>query len=207
MSRHKKTAKGVAVVEFTLGLLLLVPLLLGTLVFGFRLVNAIQMDQITRDVGRMYTRGINFRNPGPIQNAQTMSSGFDLSANGTSVLIFSQIRSPLTQTDCDASNAVAPVIAAGTPCVNLGKQVFLEQVTVGNTNIGASGFGTPPLQVDYTVSLKDQGRNSAAQVGASFTIGLNTSEYAYVAEMWNKTPSLQIAGMTGQPYVYSRAIF
>jgi len=205
---------GVAIIEFTLSLFVLVPLLLGIFVYGFRLVDAVEMDQITRDVGRMYSRGINFRNAGPISNAQTMASGFNLSAapNGTSVLIFSTVRI-CQQSDCDAANAPSP---AGGTCANLGKLVFTEQVTLGNPNMGASGFGTPPLNgvsPTYSVSVADFGKNTAAQAGPAFTAlftgvtALNPGEYAYVAEMWNKTPQLQIANLTGQPFVYARAIF
>ena len=211
MKRQTNFRSGVAIMEFTMSLFVLAPLLLGVFVYGFRLVDAVEMDQITRDVGRMYCRGINFRNPGPISNAQTMASGFNLSGTGTSVLIFSTIKI-CQQSDCDAANA--PTV--GATCNNRGKAVFTEQVTLGNTNMGVSGFGTPPLNgttPTSSVSVADLGNNTAAQAGPAFNAlftgatALNPGEYAYVAEMWNKTPQLQIVNLTGQPYVYSRAIF
>ena len=79
MEKQEKAApgrRGVAIVEFTLSLVVLIPLLLGTLVYGFRLIRAIEMQQITRDLGHMYLEGVNFRNAGPQQSAQTMSTGF-----------------------------------------------------------------------------------------------------------------------------------
>ncbi len=65
----KKRRSGVAVVEFSFSLLVLVPLVLGVFVFGFRLIFSLQMMQVTRDLGHMYIEGINFRLSGPIGNA------------------------------------------------------------------------------------------------------------------------------------------
>src|SRR3977135_1631859 len=73
--------KGVAIVEFTFSMVVLVPLLLGVFVLGFRLIRSLQMQQVVRDLGHMYIRGIDFRNPGPVSNAQTMAQSFDLTAS------------------------------------------------------------------------------------------------------------------------------
>ena len=210
--------RGVAIVEFTLSMLFLIPLLLGTFVFGFRLVRSLSMEQIVRDLGHMYLRGINFRNAGPIQNAQTLSAGFNLTSTGDSVAIFSQIK-VIQQSDCDAAN---PLSVPGTVhCTNLGNPVFTEEVFVGNTSLTISGvsvaksaFGSPPLQADQTVSVANQGNNALASAG--HTVGptgfakvllLNSGELAYVVEMINGTPSLSIPGLSGTPQVYARSIF
>ena len=57
--------------EFTLSLLVLTPLLIGTYVFGFRLVRKQQTDQITRDLAHMYSRGVNFKLSGAATEAMT----------------------------------------------------------------------------------------------------------------------------------------
>lgn len=201
--QKRKSERGAAAIEFTLSTMFLVPLLLGTLVFGFRLIRAIEMDQITRDLGHMYVRGVDFRNPGPQQNAQTLASGFDLSATGTSVAILSQIKL-IQQSDCDAAN---PGLPPGTPCRNLNKPVFTEQLTIGNTSDGSSRFGTPPTSVG-TVSATDQANNaSAVATGFSSVMSLSAGVVAYMAEMINQTPDLNIPGFSGAPLVYARAIF
>lgn len=202
MSRQARRRRGAAVLEFSLASIFLVPLLLGTLVFGFRLVRSIQMYQITRDLGHMYIRGVNFQNAGPQQNAQTLASGFNLTSGGTSVVILSQIKIE-TQADCDAAG-IAP---AGTACANLGRPVFMQQLTLGNSSSGASPFGTPPTTAG-NVSLVDMARNPAA-VAANFSsimtlpVGVN----AYMAEMINLTPDLNIPSLSGAPQVYARTIF
>lgn len=199
--------RGVAMVEFALSLTFLIPLLLGTFVFGFRLIRSIEMSQITRDIGHMYIRGINFRNAGPQANAQTLASGFDLATTGKSLIVLSKIKL-VQQADCDAANAIVG-IGAGRPCANLNKTVFLEQLTMGNTSIQGSVFGTPtPLQADFTVATKDIGRTTTTQT-SSFdpVLTLKAGEYAYVCEMFNQTPDLNVPGLSGQPQVYARTIF
>src|SRR5438132_5169590 len=122
---------GVAVVEFSLSLILLIPLLLGTFVFGFRLIRSLQMEQVVRDLGHMYIRGVNFRNAGPRQNAQTLAQSFDLTTSGTSLVVLSQIK-VVQQSDCDAAN---PLSIPGTHCTNLNNPVFTEQLKIGNSSL------------------------------------------------------------------------
>jgi hypothetical protein len=205
--RTLKSRSGVAIVEFSLSLAFLTPLLVGTFVYGFRLVTSLQLMQITRDLGHMYIEGINFRNSGPIQNAQTLASGFNLTSNGTSVVILSQVKVE-QQSDCDAANIAPP----GKPCANLGKPVFIEQLTIGNTGTGSSAFGTPPTATvngaTYQVTSVSQASSSAAVAnGFNSVLALNAGETAYVAEMVNQTPALNVPGVSGQPLVYARTIY
>jgi hypothetical protein len=161
------------------------------------------MQQITRDVGHMYVRGVDFRSAGSITVAQTLSSGFDLSASGTSEVVLSKIRLA-TQADCDAANPLTP----GLPCTNLNQPVFLEQLTIGNSGGGPSNFGTPPVQSDQTVSGANLANNSSAKA-QNFTsvLSLKSGEAAYVAEMINLTPDLNIPGFSGKPLIYTRSIY
>ncbi|HTX37382.1 MAG TPA: hypothetical protein VME43_20280 [Bryobacteraceae bacterium] len=206
-TRKFKSRSGVAIVEFSMSLLFLTPLLLGAFVFGFRLVCSIQMMQITRDLGHMYIEGINFRNTGPISNAQTLASGFNLTSSGSSVVILSEVKVE-QQSDCDAAN-IAP---AGKPCANLGQPVFVEQLTIGNTSSGSSAFGTPPTTTvngvtNEVTSVNQASSSSAVASGFNSVLALNAGEIAYVAEMVNQTPALNIPGFSGEPLVYARTIF
>jgi len=215
--RHSRSRRrGTAVVEFTLSLVFLVPLLLGTFVFGFRLIRSLEMEQIVRDLGHMYIRGVDFRNAGPIANAQTLAQGYDLTSSGTSLIIFSQIRT-VTQADCDAANPLSP---PGTHCTNLGNPVFTEQVKVGNSNLliyGATArsvYGSPPVQTDKTVTSVNQANNIQAAAGVTSPasgfatlILLQAGEVAYLVEMYNATPELNIPGLSGSPQVYAKSVF
>jgi hypothetical protein len=205
----KERRSGIAIVEFSLSVGFLVLLLLGTLVFGFRLIRNLQMEQIVRDICHMYIKGVNFRNPGPISNAKTLAQSFDLSSGGSSVLILSQIRI-LQQADCDAANPGRP---AGTHC-NTG--LAINGVSSANSN-----FGTPPVQADFTVSAFDQANTPSASAGVSGSpgppivpgtgfaglIALKAGESAYMVEMYNATNDLNIPGLSGRPQVYARSVF
>lgn len=209
--------RGSAVLEFTFSLLFLIPLVLGTLVFGFRLIRGIEMDQIVRDIGHMYVRGVDFTQSGAVSNAQTMATGFNLTSTGTSLLVLSTIKI-LQQADCDAAN---PTLPAGTHCTNLGNPVFTQQIKIGNSSLSVNGqsmhasvFGTPPLQTDKTVSATDQANtstaaagNATATTGFSAVLTLTAGEYAYVVEMFNGTAELNIIGLSGAPQVYARSVF
>ena len=215
-TRSTKARRGVAVMEFTFSLLFLIPLLLGVFIFGFKLIRSLEMTQVTRDLGAMYLRGVDFRGAGAQQTAQTLAEDYNMTATGTSVAILSRVKL-ITAADCTLANAVAPVVA-GSACANSGKLVFTEQLIVGNSAAGSSHFGAPPVQPNsctpiaqgtpcvYTVTVKDLGRNTNAQT-TNFPMVLNAGEFAYVAEMVNQTPDLNIPGLSGGPLVYARAIF
>jgi hypothetical protein len=214
-NRNRSGKRGVAVIEFTFSLVVLIPMLLGALVFGFRLIHSLEMEQVVRDIGHMYIKNVDFRLPGPIANAKTLAATFNLNTNGTSVLILSKIR-VVTQADCDANN-----VTAGIHCTNLGNPVFVEQLKIGNTSLQAAGvsisssvFGTPPTQANFTVLAADQANNAAASAGNAAggtgfaaLMGILPGEFAYLVEMRNATPDLNIPGFSGSPQVYARSIF
>jgi hypothetical protein len=206
---------GATIIEFTLSLAFLVPLLIGTFVFGFRLVQAQQVDQITRDLAHMYSRGIEF-NTSAASEAVSLAGQFGLSSGGNAALIFSTI-SLATTSDCQAFNGT-------NTCPNLGKPVFNEQIAIGNVTANASVFGTPVssgtlpattpaitgVSDDYstTVTSAAQGGQSWALAnGFSNVVTLTSGQVVYVVEMFDHTPALNVGGITGAPLVYSRAIF
>ena len=215
-TRSTKARRGVAVMEFTFSLLFLIPLLTGILVFGFKLIRSLEMTQVTRDLGAMYLRGVDFRSTAAQTTAAKLAANFDMTANGTSVVVLSKVKL-VTTADCIAANSAAPIVA-GNNCVNLNKLIFTEQLKVGNPASGSSAFGTPPVQAVgctplgpgtpcvYTVTIKDQGRNTQSQAN-NFAMTLLAGEFAYVAEMVNLTSEFTIPGVGGGPQVYARAIF
>ncbi len=208
--QHKQS--GATVLEFTLSLSVLIPLLIGVYVFGFRLVRAQQVDQITRDLAHMYSRGVDFTQSGAAGEAGTLANQFGLTSTGNSVVIFSTIQIE-TATACKAATG-------NTSCRNLNQPVFTEQVAIGNTSANKSVFGvptstgtlpaTPNVSNDYStsVSLTDQAISTwAAANYFNNVLALNSGEVTYVVEMFNNTPDLSVPGLTGAPQVYSRAIF
>jgi hypothetical protein len=217
--RSAKGMRGSAVIELSLAMAYLLPLMIGVFVYGFKLIRSLEMYQVTRDVGVMYLRGVDFRNnadgtvSGAQQTVRNLATTFTLTSTGTSDITVSKVKL-VTQADCDAANLLPTVVAPGTACTNLGKTTFMEQYTIGNTAAGGSAFGAPPVQpttctpisagvpCSYTVTVYNLGRNAAAQA-TNFAMVLKAGETAYVAEMRN----LATAGTLLGPQVYARAIY
>jgi hypothetical protein len=215
----RKRESGATIIEFTLSLMFLVPLLLGTLVFGFRLVWAQQIDQITRDLAHIYIREVQFgttyfnTTPG-VTEAQDLANQFNLTSTGQSVAIFSTITLE-TAAMCNAGTGKNT-----NTCTNLNQPVFTQQIAIGNTSGNGSAFGTPTssgslpatsgVSNNYSTSVTaadDAQSTWAVAKGFGSLITLTSGQYAYMVEMYNNAPQLSISGLTGMAQVYSRAIF
>jgi len=190
----------------------MVPLLIGTYVFGFRLVQAQQIDQIVRDLAHMYSRGIDFTTTGGAGEAESLANQFGLTSSGNAALIFSTIKLANTAT-CQAYNGT-------NNCNNLNKAIFTQQVGIGNVTSNASVFGTPVssgtlpatsgVSNDYSTSVTTTAQaNNTWAVANGFlnVVSLTSGQVVYVVEMFDNTPALSVGGITGQPLVYARAIF
>jgi len=209
-TRHPES--GATIIEFTLSLSFLIPLLIGTFVFGFRLVQAQQIEQITRDLAHMYSRGVDFTTTGGTSEAVALANQFGLTSTGQAALVFSTITMASAAT-CQAYNST-------NTCTNLGKAIFTQQVVVGNATSNASVFGTPTssgslsattgVSNNYStnVSATAQATNSwAVANGFANILTLTAGQVVYVVEMFDNTPALSVGGITGRPLVYARAIF
>jgi hypothetical protein len=136
--------KGVAIVEFSFAMLVMIPLLLGTIGVGFQLLHQMQTIQLARDAGRMYARGLDFSQPGNQTILVNLGSTLGLSAtagSGSAVVILSK----LTYVDNAACAAAGAVDSHGNPsgCTNLGKWVFTQRLEIGNSSVRTSNMGSP----------------------------------------------------------------
>jgi hypothetical protein len=208
--RHKNL-RGVAIVEFSFVLLVLVPLLLGTAVIGVNMVRSLQTVQLARDAGHMYARGVDFSQDGNKTILASIGSGVGLSAtagSGSAVVILSSIIY-VDKAIC-LSDGLA-VDAGGNPigCTNFGKWVFSQRLNIGQPTVHPSIFGSPvsPVTVNAVtgaISLDDQVKKGGDV--ATFS-GINP--YAVVAGKVQGLPSgqaLYIAeasalGFNMQPYM------
>jgi hypothetical protein len=208
----KRKQSGATIIEFTLSLAFMIPLLIGTFVFGFRLVQAQQIDQITRDLAHMYSRGVDFTTVGGAGEAESLANQFGLTSSGQAALFFSTITLASTAT-CQAYNGT-------NSCTNLGKAIFTQQVGIGNVSSNASAFGTPTssgslpattgVSNDYStnVSTTGQANNTwAVANGFSNVLTLTSGQVVFLVEMYDNTPALSVGGISGKALVYSRAIF
>ena len=141
---RRSHSKGVSSLEFAFVLLTLVPLLLGTGVIGINMIRTLGTVQLARDAGHMYARGLDFSQPGNQTILATVGSNLGLSAtagSGQAVVILSA----LTYVDKNACAAAGKVDGSGNPsgCTNYQKWVFTQRLTIGNSNVRTSNFGSP----------------------------------------------------------------
>jgi hypothetical protein len=142
----RKTLRGNAYIEFAFVVLVLVPLLLGTLGIGVNMIRTLQTVQLARDAGHMYARNIDFSlagNKTVLANlGQDLGLQITTPASGSAVIILSK----LTYVDPATCALGGAVDGAGNPttaCVNLGSWVFTQQLVIGNSTVRDSHFGKP----------------------------------------------------------------
>jgi hypothetical protein len=158
--------KGVAIVEFSFSMLVMIPLLLGTVGIGLRLLQQMQTVQLARDSGRMYARpGMDLSLPGNQTILATVGADLGLKTDGTgkAVLILTTVKY-IDKGMCPQHDA------SGNPinCPNYKSWVFAQRLTIGNTSIRTSNLGSPlttgpsPVTVNPTtglISVTDQINN------------------------------------------------
>jgi hypothetical protein len=200
-------------VEFVLvAAFFFVPLILGLLSYGFSLSRSLHVAQLSRDVGRMFVRGVDFSEQGNQElltgsssrrNLPALAAGLGLQINGTSaigstsgngVLILSTLtRMPST---CN--------------CVNADRIVLTRRVVVGNRNLFSSSFGAPAATlVDAPTGIV---RNYASDPSAradsfSSVVNLSGGELAYLIETRFRFPDLAIPGFYSDPGTTWRSVF
>jgi len=136
--------KGVAIVEFCFVMLVLTPLMLGTIGFGLRLLQQMETIQLSRDAGRMYARNLDFSLPGNQDTLLTMGRDLNLTKNssGDAVVILSKI----VYVDAGyCQTGGSGVDASGNPtnCPNWKQWVFAQRIVVGNESLRTSNVGSP----------------------------------------------------------------
>ncbi|MCC7176225.1 MAG: hypothetical protein IT159_13625 [Bryobacterales bacterium] len=213
MRRRNVNQRGGAYVEFVLvGAFLLVPLILGLLSIGFTLSRSLHAAQLTRDVGRMFVRGVDFSEAANQELLVGSTSRPDLpklaqglgmaqtvggatgSAAGNGVLVFS----------------ILTRMASTCNCSNAGHIVLTRRVVVGNNTLLASAYGSPEASLVNAQSgaVTDYANQVSARANAfSSVIDLAESELAYLVESRFNFPDLALPGVLEHPGVSWRVVF
>ncbi len=192
--------KGVAIVEFSFAILVLVPLLLGTIGFGIRLVQSMQTVQLARDAGRMYARGLDFSQPGNQTTLTTLGADVGLRTDAASSAVL--VLTTVTYIDKGMCQSAGKSLdAGGNPinCPNYQQWVFTQRLSIGKASLHTSNLGSPlttgpsPVTVNSTtgkISLNDQVNNTGDV--ATFASG---APFVGVSG-WNTMPSGQVLYIT-----------
>ena len=195
--------RGVATLELALAASFTIPLLLGVAAIGIRLGRTLQATQLTRDVAHMYALGADFSLPGTQAIASTLSRDFDLSSTGQAVLLFSRLEK-VQQTDCTAAGLHT--------CPNLNLPVFTQRITMGNTALLSSQFGTPPAAYigggGNILSLNYCQQTSLIAAGFDSVLTLAAGQTATMVEGYFAMPDINFLGFpnSGGGY-YVRFLF
>ena len=184
--RRASCSRGTALIEFGLVMVIMIPLFFGMVLIGISSTASIQAVQLTRDMGHMYSLGVDFANGATQSQAQNLAQNLDLSSTGNGVVMLSQIKK-VYQADCDAQGLAT--------CPNLLQYVITQRLTLGNPTVRSSTFGTP--NAGY---INAQGNISAANYltqssliaanAATLLPGVPAGNSVYVSESHFNLPGL-----------------
>jgi hypothetical protein len=99
-----------------------------------------------------------------------------------------------------------------TGCTNLNHAVFTQQLTLGNSALHASAYGTVPassMSTDGTGTVTNPTTDASVHAdGILNLLTMTDGQFAYVAETFSSASNLSIPGFTNPSNgVYVRAIF
>ena len=204
---------GSAAVEFVLvAAFFLVPLVLGLMSMGFTLSRSLQVAQLTRDVGRMVVRGVDFSaqaNQDLITGSAArpdmpvLARGLGMAGNGGNATGGTSGNGVLVMSNLTrVSNTCS--------CNNAGHIVLSRRVVVGNKTLFTSTFGTPSAGiVDTDTGVVSDYTNDATARADNFSNVLNlaSGELAYMVEARFNFPELAIPGILPNPGVSWVSVF
>ncbi|MCX6593553.1 MAG: hypothetical protein NTZ56_18720 [Acidobacteria bacterium] len=197
--------RGNAMLEFALCMSFLTPLLLGTFNIGMNLGRNLQVTQLSRNVGHMYVRWVDFSQTGSQDLAIRLAVGLNMArTSGDGIVVLSQVTVP-SDADCTANNLT------GAACVNRNVPVIIHRIVFGNATLPGSAFGTPAIalvQPDGTISPANYLTDTSVRAtNWSSVMTLAAGEVAYVSEVYVRSPSWDLPGQYANSGVYARTIY
>jgi len=200
---RNRSEKGNSYIEFVLiATFFFVPMILGLITVGIAVLRNFQVVQLTRDVGHMMAKGVDFSQQGS-QNliANDLANGLSMAANngnatggntGNGVLVLSTFENLL----------------ASCNCANAGHVVVITRIVVGNNTLYTSAFGNP-ASIDPG---SGQVANYSSDMGAradnvSSVIAIPANGLAFMSEGSFKFSDLGIAGFITNLGAFSRSVF
>ena len=199
MSPRRRSLRGTEVIEFALVASLLLPFLFGTIVVGLNLGRSVQVTQVSRDAGHMYSRSVDFSSSANQNLIERLAQGLNIHVTG--VVILSTIMFA-GQAQCDAAGL------SGGACSNLNQPVFIHRIVIGYAAARSSAFGTPNAGiVDSTGRVSNYLTEASARAaGFAAVLPLAAGELAYVSEVYVPSSDYALPGYMATG-VYSRTVF
>lgn len=191
--------RGVTSIEFVLvATFFYVPLIVGTLTTGFSLVRGMQALELTRDVGHMFGKGVDFS----IQSNQN--------------IVVNEIGAPLGLTG-NGGNVTGGTLGSGaivlsqvtqigaaqcTSCANLNHTVIARRIVIGNKTLYTSKYGGAMTIDSSNGDVQNYMTDPSARADSfSNILSLNAGEMAFLAE------SYFVPGVVPGVNAYNYAVF
>ena len=201
-SPRRRRQRGNELIEFALVTTLLLPLLFGTVVIGLNLGRSIQVTQVSRDAGHMYSRSVDFSEPANQALIERLAQGLDIHVTGGGGVVILSTVTFIGDNECDAAGLV------GGACTNRDYPVMIQRIVVGNSAARSSAFGTPnPELLDSKGNVANYMTNTSARAdGFMSVLALQPGDLAYVSEVFAPSSDFGMPGYetTG---VYCRTVF
>ncbi len=185
--------------ELSLTISALLPLLFGVAGVGTSLGRAVQATQITRDAAHMYGLGADMSNSGTQSIIRQLGSSWNMTSSGNAVVIFSRIVK-VYPSDCTT---------AAVSCTNQDQFVYASRVTMGNSGLRSSNYGTPPAgYMDSRGDIAPSNYMTQPSLRASGfnLVDLGQGQNAYLTEAYYNMPDLTFLGSTTRGF-YVRFVY
>jgi len=199
---HNRDERGSSMIEFILvSSMFLVPLLVGIFTYGFAVLRSVEVVQFTRDVGHMYSRGVDFST----QANQNLLSG--KLANGLNIVANSgNVTGGSTGYGVVVMSTFTKV-AATCSCNNSGHIVVMRRIVVGNNTNYTTPYGAPGTITANGDVTNYSGDTTARADNFSNLMTLNDGDISYLTESYFKAPDLAVPGLYSGLASYQFAIF
>jgi hypothetical protein len=194
-------------IEFCLSISLWMVVLMGLSVVGLNLIQALQVEQICRDSGHMYSEALDFTQAGNQSLLMMLSTGLNVTpTSGNGVFLFSTVEY------IDTAQCTAAGLQGNTSsCPNLDQDVFIQRVVVGNSSLFSSKFGTPSAGIIGTsgnIASSDYLTNTSARAtGFSSVLALTGGQIGYMTETYFSSANFNWGSYMSGTGVYERSIF
>lgn len=197
--RRQQSRSGNAILELSLTITALLPLLFGVAGVGTSLGRAVQATQITRDAAHMYGLGADMSNTGTQGIIRQLGSNWNMTGSGNAVIIFSRIVKVFA-TDCTV---------AGVSCNNQDQYVFSERIAMGNTGLRSSNYGTPPssyLDTGGDIAPNQYMTQLSLRANGFNLVDIGQGQNAYLTEAFYNMPDLTFLGARARGF-YVRFVY
>jgi Flp pilus assembly protein TadG len=199
---RKRNEKGNAYIEFVLvASFFFVPVILGLITVGIAVLRNYQVNQLTRDVGHMMAKGVDFsRQANQNLVANDLANGLSLQANNGNVSGSTSGNGALVLSTFES-------LTSSCSCVNAGHVVVISRIVIGNNTLYTSPFGSPAA-IDGSGNVENYTTDTEAQAdNVSSVITIASGGLAYMAEGDFAFKDLGVIGFITNLGAFNRVVF